>query len=90
MEPTARVAQLDAPAAAVGAPALRLVDRRLDRPTAHEVLVEVTCCALCRTDLQLARGDLAARRLPVVPGHQIVGRVVARGNAAEARVLRRL
>jgi alcohol dehydrogenase, propanol-preferring len=42
-------------------------------PAAGEVLVRVAACAVCRTDLQLCEGDLEARRLPVVPGHQIVG-----------------
>ena len=37
---------------------------------------------MCRTDLQLATGDLAARRLPIVPGHQAVGRVAAIGEGA--------
>jgi propanol-preferring alcohol dehydrogenase len=46
------------------------------------VLVEVEACAVCRTDLQLCEGDLAAHRLPIVPGHQAVGRVVALGPAA--------
>lgn len=50
-------------------------------PAAGEVLVAVAACAVCRTDLQLAEGDLAARRLPVIPGHQVVGTVVALGDA---------
>jgi propanol-preferring alcohol dehydrogenase len=44
-----------------------------------EILVRVAACAVCRTDLQLVAGDLAARRLPTVPGHQVVGRVEAVG-----------
>jgi len=39
------------------------------------LLIRVTACAVCRTDLQLVEGDLEARRLPVVPGHQVVGQV---------------
>jgi propanol-preferring alcohol dehydrogenase len=46
---------------------------------AGEVLIDVAACAVCRTDLQLCEGDLPARRLPIVPGHQIVGNVAARG-----------
>jgi propanol-preferring alcohol dehydrogenase len=38
---------------------------------------------VCRTDLQLADGDLVAHRLPVVPGHQAVGRVIAAGDGVE-------
>jgi propanol-preferring alcohol dehydrogenase len=53
-------------------------------PGPGEVLVRVAACAVCRTDLQLAEGDLAARRLPVVPGHQVVGRVEAVGEGVDA------
>lgn len=49
-------------------------------PAPGEVLVEVAACAVCRTDLQLAEGDLDLHRRPVVPGHQVVGRVVALGE----------
>lgn len=51
-------------------------------PGADELLIRVTACAVCRTDLQLCEGDLAARRLPVTPGHQVIGRVVALGKDA--------
>ncbi len=44
-----------------------------------EILVRVAACAVCRTDLQLVAGDLPARRLPTIPGHQVVGRVEAIG-----------
>jgi propanol-preferring alcohol dehydrogenase len=40
-----------------------------------EIVVRVAACAVCRTDLQICEGDLAAKTLPIVPGHQIVGRV---------------
>lgn len=69
---------LRAPAPAASGP-LEPVERRDPRPGAGELLLEVGACAVCRTDLQLAEGDLAARRLPIVPGHQAVGRVVAVG-----------
>jgi propanol-preferring alcohol dehydrogenase len=49
-------------------------------PGRGELLIEVAACGVCRTDLQLAEGDLEARRLPVTPGHQAVGRVVAVGE----------
>jgi propanol-preferring alcohol dehydrogenase len=48
-------------------------------PGEGELAIDVTACGVCRTDLQIADGDLAARRLPIVPGHQIVGRVAALG-----------
>lgn len=44
-----------------------------------ELVVEVEACAVCRTDLQEVRGDLPAHRMPVIPGHQVVGRVVEVG-----------
>ena len=49
-------------------------------------MVEVTACAVCRTDLQIVQGDLTTRRLPLVPGHQAVGRVVAVGAGVIDRV----
>ena len=48
-------------------------------PAAGEILVGVTACGVCRTDLQLVEGDLTARRLPITPGHQAVGRVLEVG-----------
>ncbi|GGK94108.1 alcohol dehydrogenase [Sphaerisporangium melleum] len=51
-------------------------------PAEGEVLVRVEVCAVCRTDLHLAEGDLAPRRPRTVPGHEVVGRVVARGPGA--------
>jgi len=56
------------------------VTRPVPVPQRHEVLVEVTACGVCRTDLHLCEGDLVPRRRGVVPGHQVVGRVVARGE----------
>jgi propanol-preferring alcohol dehydrogenase len=52
------------------------------------VLVRVEACGVCRTDLQLAEGDLPARHLPIVPGHQVVGEVVAHGDGVSAPPLR--
>ncbi|MEZ5081606.1 MAG: zinc-dependent alcohol dehydrogenase family protein [Thermoleophilia bacterium] len=49
-------------------------------PGPDEVAIDVRACGVCRTDLQLCEGDLAAQRLPVVPGHQIVGTVAALGR----------
>jgi propanol-preferring alcohol dehydrogenase len=48
-------------------------------PGAGDLLIRVGACAVCRTDLQLVEGDLAAHRLPTIPGHQVVGRVEAFG-----------
>jgi propanol-preferring alcohol dehydrogenase len=64
---------------AVGCP-LRLVEREMPRPGAGQVLVEIAACAVCRTDLHVIDGDLPHPRLPLVPGHEIVGRVISLGG----------
>jgi len=46
-------------------------------------VLRVAACAVCRTDLQICEGDLEARTLPIVPGHQIVGRVAAVGPVVD-------
>jgi len=51
-------------------------------PGPGEVRVRVRACAACRTDLHVIEGDLPPRRLPIVPGHQVVGVVDAAGSAA--------
>lgn len=50
----------------------------VERPErrAGQVLLRVTACGVCRTDLHIVEGELAARKRPVIPGHQIVGEVV--------------
>lgn len=53
-------------------------------PAPGEVRVRVRACAVCRTDLHVIEGDLAARRLPLVPGHQAVG-IVDRLGAGSRR-----
>lgn len=60
--------------------ALLAEERTPPRAGEGELLVAVTACGVCRTDLQLCRGDLAARHLPVVPGHQVAGVVVEAGE----------
>jgi propanol-preferring alcohol dehydrogenase len=59
--------------------ALRLVTREVPRPAPHQVLVRVHACGVCRTDLHVVDGDLAGTRYPIVPGHEIVGRIAAVG-----------
>ena len=46
-------------------------------PGPDEVLIRVRACGICRTDLHVVEGDLPDRRSPIIPGHQIVGEVVA-------------
>ena len=49
-------------------------------PGDDELLVRVQTCGICRTDIHVIEGDLPVRRSPLIPGHQIVGRVTARGK----------
>lgn len=56
---------------------LRPVEVDAPEPSPGEVLVAVEACGVCRTDLHVVRGELPARRPAVVPGHEVVGRVVA-------------
>jgi propanol-preferring alcohol dehydrogenase len=58
---------------------LALVDLPVPEPATGEVLICVEVCAVCRTDLHVAEGDLPPHKSPVVPGHQTVGRVVKLG-----------
>src|SRR5438093_12996571 len=54
----------------------------LPEPGPGELRVRVRACATCRTDLHVIEGDLPLRRLPLVPGHQVVGTVEAPGRGA--------
>lgn len=62
---------------------LELVELPPPQPRPGEILLRVSACGVCRTDLQLAEGDIAAHRLPVVPGHQAVGTIVSIGAGVE-------
>jgi propanol-preferring alcohol dehydrogenase len=59
---------------------LAAVDIPSPAPAPGEVRLRVTACGVCRTDLQLCEGDLSARQLPIVPGHQVAGVVQALGD----------
>jgi propanol-preferring alcohol dehydrogenase len=52
-------------------------------PSADQVLVKVGACGLCRTDLHVIDGELTHPKLPLIPGHQVVGEVVDIGAAVE-------
>lgn len=73
---------LDKPAAVNQRP-LRLAEMARPSPAEDELLLQVNACGICRTDLHVVEGELPVRRLPLVPGHQIVGRVAARGASVE-------
>jgi alcohol dehydrogenase, propanol-preferring len=49
-------------------------------PAAGEILVQVAACGACRTDLHVVDGELTHPKLPIIPGHEIVGRVAALGT----------
>lgn len=61
---------------------MRLTERPTPRPGTREVLVSVTTCGVCRTDLHVAEGDLPVHRPKIVPGHEVVGTVAALGEGA--------
>jgi propanol-preferring alcohol dehydrogenase len=59
------------------------VERILPPPGAHEIILRVSACGVCRTDLHVVDGELPRPQLPLIPGHEVVGRVIARGPGAE-------
>ena len=71
---------LDGPAPIEERP-LRPVDLPTPSPSGRQVLVKVSVCGACHTDLDEAEGRLTPAKSPIVPGHQVVGRVVDKGNA---------
>lgn len=81
-----RAQVLHAPAPAAARP-LTLEDLTLPEPGPGEIRVSVSACGCCRTDLHVVEGDLDPVRLPVTPGHQVIGRVEARGAGADRFVL---
>jgi propanol-preferring alcohol dehydrogenase len=58
---------------------LVLREQPIPQPAAGEILVDVSACGVCRTDLHVVDGELPHPKLPIVPGHEIVGRVAALG-----------
>jgi alcohol dehydrogenase, propanol-preferring len=75
-------ASMRAMAVDAAAHCLRAVERPLPVPGPGEVLVKVRACGVCRTDLHVIDGELPAHREGVIPGHEVVGEVVASGAAA--------
>jgi len=62
---------------------LQLADIPQPEPGPAQILIKVSTCGVCRTDLHIVDGDLPKPKLPLVPGHQIVGTVAALGPGAE-------
>jgi len=59
---------------------LKLLDVPVPKPGPGEVLVRVAACGVCRTDLHVVDGDLPDPKLPIIPGHEIVGYVTELGE----------
>ena len=55
-----------------------------ERPGPGEFLVAIEACGVCRTDLHVVDGELPHPKLPIVPGHEIVGRVAALGHGVSS------
>ncbi len=66
----------------VGQP-LSLERVKIPRPDPGQVLIRVTACAVCRTDLHVVDGDLEEPKIPLIPGHEIVGEVVELGEGVD-------
>jgi len=63
--------------------ALRIVDLPTPRPGPGQLLIKVRACGVCRTDLHVVDGDLAQGKMPIIPGHEIIGTVVEKGAGVE-------
>lgn len=63
--------------------ALREAELPMPKPGPGQVLLRVSACAVCRTDLHVVDGELMEPKLPLVPGHEIVGTVREKGQGAE-------
>lgn len=59
---------------------LELVNLPVPTPLAHEILLKIKVCGICRTDLHILDGELENPIFPIIPGHQIVGKIVALGQ----------
>ncbi|HKS28684.1 MAG TPA: zinc-dependent alcohol dehydrogenase family protein [Pyrinomonadaceae bacterium] len=62
---------------------LELLEVPTPAPGEDEILVRVSACGICRTDLHVVEGELETKRSPLIPGHQVVGRVAALGSNVE-------
>jgi len=63
---------------------LRVAEAPVPEPGEGQVLLRVQCCAVCRTDLHVVNGELPDPRLPLIPGHQIVGTVEKLGERTDS------
>jgi propanol-preferring alcohol dehydrogenase len=77
-QPTMRAMRLDAPQQPLRPEAVAI-----PTPGPGQVLLNVHACAVCRTDLHVVDGELTHPKLPLIPGHEIIGTVAARGPGAD-------
>jgi propanol-preferring alcohol dehydrogenase len=63
--------------------ALAAADLPPPRPGPHQLLIAVKACAVCRTDLHVVDGELPDAKLPLVPGHEIIGTVIESGESVD-------
>ena len=63
--------------------ALRQVELPLPECGVNDILLRVKACGVCRTDLHIVDGELSKPKLPLIPGHEIVGIVVGKGERVE-------
>src|SRR5207247_6777480 len=83
-KPCEAIVMPDMHARALDQPRTPLVmrEKSIPAPGPGEVLVEIGACAVCRTDLHVVDGELPNPKLPIIPGHEIVGRIAALGRGA--------
>jgi alcohol dehydrogenase, propanol-preferring len=85
MTETMRAWRVTEPGPIAGGP-LAMTTEPVREPAAGEALIRVLACGVCRTDLHVTEGDLPVHHPHVVPGHEVVGEVVAVGGTVSARV----
>lgn len=66
---------------------LQYIDVPIPEPATGEIFVRIHCCGVCRTDLHVVEGELAPRKSPIIPGHQIVGIVEKVGKGSSKYVV---
>ncbi len=65
---------------------LQLQDVEIPQPGPGEVLIKTIACGICRTDLHVVEGELNLKQLPIIPGHQVVGKVVKCGSEVNSTI----
>ncbi|RLA11709.1 MAG: alcohol dehydrogenase, partial [Gammaproteobacteria bacterium] len=62
---------------------LRLLEKPDPIPGPGQVLVKISACGVCRTDLHVVDGDLTEPKLPIIPGHEIIGTISVLGEGVD-------